>query len=416
MSAPSSSGGGYLAENIVQFCRILRRAGLPIGPGQSLRALEAVEALGVGTRQDLYWSLHAALITRKDQREIFDQAFHMFWRRPDYLKRAMSLFMPTIDAPEEAPPEKKDLARRLQDAVRQEGGFDSRQPKENKEPPPEIEFDAAFTVSDRERLRTLDFEQMNGSELEEVKRAIARLRLPVPNVRTRRFRFDPTGPRPDLRRSLKNSVRTGGDTIDIARRSVRRRPSPLVVLCDISGSMSRYSRMLLHLLHAIQRDGDRVSSFLFGTRLTNISRELRDKDVDVALAKVSEAVPDWSGGTRIGEALRLFNRNWSRRVLAQGAVVLLISDGLERDGTDLLAKEAERLGKSCRRLIWLNPLLRFDAYSPQAKGARALMPHVDEFRAAHNLASLTDLVTALDADQAIPRAAMARWRRKAAAA
>jgi len=403
-------GGGHLADNVVQFCRTLRRAGLPIGPGQSLAALEAVETVNLGTREDLYWSLHAALITRHDQRELFDQAFHMFWRRPDFLKRAMGLFMPTIDGADPKEPEKKEVARRLQDALRQEGGFEGHRQRDQ-DKPPEIEFDAAFTVSDRERLRTIDFEQMTGAELEEVKRAIARLRLPVPQVRTRRFQPSPMGEALDLRQTLRRSARNGGDTLDLARKRNRKRPAPLVVLCDVSGSMSRYSRMVLHLLHAIHRDGDRVSSFLFGTRLTNISRALKDRDVDVALANVAELVPDWSGGTRIGEALRTFNRVWSRRVLAQGAVVLFISDGLERDDTQLLSQEAERLGKSCRRFI---PLLRFDGYQPHAKGARALMPHIDEFRASHNLASLTDLVAALDADSPLRDGGIRYWRQLAA--
>lgn len=407
--------GGMLTDNVMRFCRLLRAAGMPIGPGQTLQALEAVRTVGIGTREDLYWTLHASLITRHDQVALFDQAFHMVWRRPDFLRRAMSLFLPQIDEAEPPPPQKKDAQRRLEEAWAREGGTKEKQPPPS-EDPPEIEFDAAFTASDRERLHQLDFEQMSLDELAEAKRALAHLRLPVPNVATRRFRADAAGPRIDLKRTLRRSVRQGGESIDLARRRVRRRPAPLVVLCDISGSMSRYSRMALHLLHAIHQDGDRVASFLFGTKLTNITRQLRDRDVDTALAQVADSVTDWSGGTRIGACLTDFNRVWSRRVLAQGAVVLLITDGLERESTDRLELEAARLSRSCRKLIWLNPLLRFDGYAPQAKGAQALMPHVHEFRAAHNLASLTALVQALDLGATVPRRDMARWRSLARAA
>ena len=194
---------------------------------------------------------------------------------------------------------------------------------------------------------------------------------------------------------MRAALRSGRDVIPLKWKSRRRRHPPLVVLCDISGSMSRYARMLLHFLHAITNDRDRVHSFLFGTRLSNITRHLRNKDVDLALEKVSKQVLDWSGGTRIGACLQDFNVTWSRRVLGQGAIVLLISDGLDRDDASGLSREMERLHKSCRRLIWLNPLLRYDGYEPKSQGAKAMMPHVDEFRPVHNLASLAELTAVL---------------------
>ncbi len=190
---------------------------------------------------------------------------------------------------------------------------------------------------------------------------------------------------------MRAALRSGHDVIPLKWKKRRRRHPPLVILCDISGSMSRYSRMLLHFLHAVTNDRDRVHSFLFGTRLTNVTRYLRYKDVDVAVEKVAANVVDWSGGTRIGACLRDFNGAWSRRVLGQGAVVLLISDGLDRDNAQGLEREVERLHKSCRRLIWLNPLLRYEGYEPRSLGARAIMPHVDEFRPVHNLNSLAQL-------------------------
>jgi uncharacterized protein with von Willebrand factor type A (vWA) domain len=211
---------------------------------------------------------------------------------------------------------------------------------------------------------------------------------------TRRFRPDPLGARIDMRATLRAALRSA-DSIPLRRRSARRRHPPLVILCDISGSMSRYSRLILHFMHAVTNDRDRVHTFLFGTRLTNITRQLRHRDIDVALEKVGASVEDWSGGTRIGRCLAEFNNQWSRRVLGQGAVVLFISDGLDRDGGEGLAKEMERLHKSCRRLIWLNPLLRYEAYEPRSLGARSIMPHVDEFRPVHNLESLADLTRVL---------------------
>ena len=212
---------------------------------------------------------------------------------------------------------------------------------------------------------------------------------------TRRFRPDPTGPRFDLRDTIRRSLHEGGEILTLARRRRMTRPPPLVALCDISGSMSRYAQVLLHFLHAVTNDRDRVHSFLFGTRLTNVTRQLRNRDAEVAFEMLSHLVPDWSGGTRIGEALEGFNQHWSRRVLGQGAVVLLITDGLDRDGAKGLAEATERLRKSCRRLIWLNPLLRYAQFQPKSQGIRAMLPHVDEFRPVHNLASLRDLVATL---------------------
>jgi hypothetical protein len=263
------------------------------------------------------------------------------------------------------------------------------------EPEEEVELDAVLTYSAREQLQAKDFEQMSADELARARRELARLRLPIMDVPTRRFAPDPRGSRVDLRRTLRDSLRGGGHGIDLARKERRRRRPPLVVLCDISGSMARYSRMLLTFMHTVTNDRDRVHSLLFGTRLTNVTRHLRHRDIDLALAKVGAMVQDWAGGTRIGHCLSEFNRVWSRRVLGQGAVVLLISDGLDRDAGEGLAAEMERLHKSCRRLIWLNPLLRYDRYAPITSGAKAMIRHVDDFRTVHNLESLRELTDVL---------------------
>lgn len=379
-----------LSQNILHFARVLRRAGLPVGPGQTMDAIAAVKAAGIGDREDFYWVLHAIFVHRRDQREIFDQAFHVFWRNPKLLNRIMGLLLPTFK--EEPKAEDEELAPRIADAMAGE------KPRQAPETPDmeEVTVDASLTMSEREILQGKDFERMTAAEIAEAKQLIRRFRLDIMDVPTRRHRPDPSGARVDLRATLRASLRNAG-AIPLKLKSPKRRHPPLVVLCDISGSMSRYSRLFLHFLHAVTSDRDRVHTFLFGTRLTNITRDLKQRDVDVSLDRVARHVQDWSGGTRIGPSLAEFNRRWGRRVLGQGAIVLLITDGLDRDAIDILEGEMERLHKSCRRLIWLNPLLRFEAYQPISQGPRVMIRHVDDFRAIHNLDSMQSLTEALSA-------------------
>ena len=398
---PPAGGPGKLAENVMHFARVLRSAGLPVGPGKVLDALAALEIAGVERREDFYWTLAAVFVDRREQFEIFDQAFHIFWRDPKLLERVMSLFLPQVHG--RVQDEQPEMSNRLAEAL-----LPKDKPGESPEAPQEIELDATFTVSDREVLQRADFESMTNEELAQAKKLIANLRLPIPEVRTRRFVSDARGRRVDLRATLRASLRTGADIIPLRRRSPESRHPPLVVLCDISGSMSRYSRMFLHFLHAITNDRDRVHTFVFGTRLTNITRHLRHRDVDVALAGVSAAVADWSGGTRIGSSIKEFNLRWSRRVLGQNAVLLLITDGLDRDLGKDLGPEMERLHKSCRKLIWLNPLLRYEGFEPRPLGVRVMLPHVDAFLPAHNIDSLIALGRALSAGRAESGAAPAR--------
>jgi uncharacterized protein with von Willebrand factor type A (vWA) domain len=384
-------GDGRFAENIMHFGRVLRAAGLPIGPGRVIDAIRAVETAGIRRRDDFYWTLHAVFVNRRDQQDLFDQAFHIFWRNPKILEKMLGMLLPSFEVgPDE---EEQKRSKRLADALFPDAGKGHDKPDDRE--PNEVELEATFTFSDRELLQSKDFESMSAEEVDAAKRAIGRMRLPIVQVPTRRFHAAPHGSRVDMRATLRASLRTGGATIPLRRRAVVKRHPPLVILCDISGSMSRYSRLFLHFVHAITNDRDRVHTFLFGTRLTNITRYLRQKDVDVAMSRIGEAVEDWSGGTRIGATLQEFNTRWSRRVLGQGALVLFISDGLDRDAGVGLAQEIERLHKSCRRLIWLNPLLRWDGFEPKSIGIRTILPHVDEFRPVHNLASLSDLADAL---------------------
>ena len=380
---------GRLGVNLMYFARTLRAAGLPIGSGAVLDALRAVEATGVARRDDFYWALHAVFVRRAEQRPLFDEAFHVFWRNPKLLERVTSLLLPTVHVPPKG--DAKPLSRRLSEALFA-GAERNARTRETEE---DIELDATLTWSDREVLRARDFEQMSAAELAAAKAAIARLRLAIPPAPTRRYRPHARGALVDMRTTFRRSLRLGSGAVMLARRRRRRKPAPIVVLCDISGSMSRYSRVLLHFAHALARDRTRVSSFVFGTRLTNITRQLRDRDVDAALERASAEVADWDGGTRIGHCLDAFNREWSRRVCGQGAVVLFITDGLDRDVGEGLPPQVERLRKSCRRLVWLNPLLRYERFEPKAAGMRALLPHVDELRPVHNLESLEDLCKAL---------------------
>jgi uncharacterized protein with von Willebrand factor type A (vWA) domain len=381
---------GRLLANLMHFARTLRAAGLPVGPGKVIDAVEAVRTVGITDRRDFYWTLHAVFVNRPDQRLIFDQAFHVFWRNPDLLKKMMALVLPEMRVPGEED-RGAEMARRLAEALHPNRDEPAGEPEEV-----DTEIDAVMTFSDREQLRGMDFEKMSLEELARAKAAISRLRLPVQDIPTRRFAPDRHRARADLRATLRAALRSGG-LIELKRKSPRRRPPPLVVLCDISGSMSRYSRIFLHFMHTVTNDRDRVYTFVFGTRLTNITRYLRFRDVDLALDRVGEAVADWSGGTRIGHSIAEFNRLWSRRLLGQGAIVMLITDGLDRDAGTGLAREMDRLHRSCRRLIWLNPLLRYEGFEPRSLGMRAMMPYVDEFRPVHNLASLEDLIGALSA-------------------
>ena len=374
----------------MHFARVLREAGIPVGPGTVLDALDAAQCGSLRTRDDFYWTLHAVFVKRRDQRELFDQAFHVFWKKPKMLEQLMQLFFTSVarDVGDKA---KQAGFRRLAEAMfdKHDAQNTQRQRKDD------IEVDATFTASADEVLRAKDFEQMTVAEQAQARQAIAKLRLDRREVMTRRYERALKGPAIDMGRTMRGSLRAGGHFIDLERRERQWHEPPLVVLCDISGSCSTYSRMFLHFLHALTNDRDRVSVFLFGTRLTNITRELKRRDIDEAMAKVSGAVKDWSGGTRIGTSLKEFNYKWARRVLTQGAHVLLMTDGLDREDTSLLEHEMQRLRRQSKRITWLNPLLRFAGFKALASGIRAMMPHVDEFRPVHSLDSLGDLAAAL---------------------
>jgi len=385
-----SPESGRLAENIVYFARALRRAGLPVGPASVIDAIRAVEVAGVATRADFYWALHSIFVTRREHRVVFDEAFRLFWRSRRNLEQLLANFLETDYEPQEVEKE-RPAAARVAEAMFPD--LEAR-PRPSKE---EEEIESRLLVSDEELLQHRDFAQMSAAEVAEAKRQIEAMRLPEDKVKARRLVAAPTAGMIDARRTLRASLRTGGKMILLRHRRPAEINPPIVILADISGSMGEYTRIFLHFMHALGERRRRVHSFLFGTRLTNVSRQLRLKDPDEALAACSELVPDWSGGTRIATALHAFNRLWGRRVLGQGAIVLLFTDGLERDTDEDLGREMDRLHRSCRRLIWLNPLLRYGGFEAKARGIRAMLPHVDEFRPVHSLAAIADLCEALSA-------------------
>jgi len=405
LRANAASHTGALANNVVHFVRLMRAAGVRAGTASTLNALALVEAAGIERRADIRAALRSTLISRPEHRELFDIAFDLFWKDPQIQEKMLSALLPTVQGRGQTPPPPPP-PQRLTDAFAPDAP--RLDPKRLPNQQDEVNFDATLTFSASEKLQRMDFEQMNAAEWEAARKAAASLALPMRPLRTRRSAPARQG-RIDLRACLQQSRKTGGEIIGIERTQPGERPPKLVVLCDISGSMHRYTRMFLHFVHALanatgasSRGGrpQKLEVFLFGTRLTHVTRHLRGQDVDVALARVAAAAPDWSGGTRIGACLHEFNLRWARRVLGYGVQVLLLTDGLDREDTTLLTKAADRLGKSCRNLIWLNPLLRYDGFEPRAAGVRALLPHVDTFVPVHNLNSIADLAKSLGGGKA----------------
>lgn len=390
---------GKLAHNITHFARALRNAGLPVGPGRVIDAIRAVEAAGFTEKNDFYWTLEACFVSRPEHRAVFGQVFRLYWRDPRYLEHMMSMMLPSVRGVQEerkAKAGEKRAAEALLDD--QNVPMPKKEDEEDENEEALIDIDASKTISTEEKLRTLDFEQMSTAEMAEAKRILARMTLPVRPIKSRRT-VAGRGDLADWRATMRKALRQGGEVMAFETKKRRERYPNLVVICDISGSMSQYSRAVLHFLHAVSnakgQGWAKVHAFTFGTRLTNITRHLRQRDVDAALAAAGAEAQDWEGGTRIGECIDRFNRDWSRRVLGQGAVVILITDGLDRDPEGGLGKAMERLSLTSRQLIWLNPLLRWEGFAPKARGIKEMLPHVTSFRAGHNIASLQGLSEAI---------------------
>ncbi len=390
------------AENIVHFARVLRTAGMPIGPDRVLAAMAAVEQVGLNRRDDVHAALSAVMLDRHEQQTLFDAAFDAFWRDPKLLEQLMYLLLPKISGRGDKPTPPR--ANRLAEALAA--------PKPAAPPNPansaaqeELRFDTTFTFSDRERLQQADFESMTTAEFEIAKKLAEQLPLPVDPVRRRRHEAARRGTL-DLRMTMQRMARSP-QTLTPAFTRARREWPTLVVLLDISGSMERYARLLLHYVHGLTRRYLKVHTLVFGTRLTNITRSLKHRDPDVALQRADAQVHDWKGGTRIATCLDEFNHVWARRLLGSNAAVLLMTDGLDRDEHGDLGRAAAQLRRHAAQIVWLNPLLRFDGFEPRAAGVRALLPNVDRFLPVHNLASLADLGKALRARAVAPSSLLA---------
>ena len=405
----NTGSGEKLSDNVLYFARVLRSAGIPIGSGRILEAIEAINKIGLADKSIFYWALHSVFVHKNEHREIFDQTFKIFWKNPRLLEKMMQLALPRLNT---GTPETSDadINRRVQEAFNKDNISEDNYVDASTED--ELEFDAVMTYSESELLQGMDFEQMSSDEINKAKKVIAQMNLSIPQVKSRRFKSSSLRRKIDLRQSLKGANKFCGEYIPLRYKSRKDKNPPIIAICDVSGSMSRYSRMLLHFMHVLTTLRNDVHTFLFGTRLTNVTRFLRFKDVDEALAATSSAVEDWSGGTRIGDCLKEFNFNWSRRVLGPGAIVLFITDGLDRGGGIGLSKQIKLIQKSSKRLIWLNPLLRYEEFAPKPTGVKAILPYVDEFRPIHSLESMDQLVDALSETNLQSRFNMAPWLEK----
>lgn len=376
-----------LLPNLLHFTRLLGALGLDVRAGRTIDVVEAIGHVGVERKRDFYHALRCLLVHRPQDLPVFDEAFRVFWRRPPGERTTNDLRAlgekrrsgrPTVETP----------------ASEREGEGDG----SPKRPSPTIEVDevAPLSYSTQEALRTKDFAQFTDEELGQARRMMAELRWDMGTRRTRRWRSG-RGPVPDLRRLLQVNRGRGDELVDIPTRRRREKRRPLVLLCDVSGSMERYTRMLLHFLHCVAGRADQTEVFLFATRLTRITRELQRRTVDQIVPRLPGRIPDFAGGTRIGETLSRFNRRWGRRVLGHGAVVLLISDGWDRGEPHVLATEMARLQRTAYRVIWLNPLLGSPDYLPLTRGMQAALPFIDDFLPVHNLVSLETLAQHLNA-------------------
>ena len=383
-SAAATNGGGHLLHNLLLFGRVLRGLGLDVHSGRMVDVVHALDVVGVRRKRDFRQTLRTMLVHRHRDLVLFDEAFDVFWRPPKDDLTTLDLRsigeQRRFRQPQPAPPSAGDGAG---DDGEGEGGLGER-------------VDLTRTYSAREVLRQKDFADFTATEIEAARRMMDELQWQLGDRRSRRW-VAGRGPAIDLRRAARRNLRYGGEMLDLPLLKRKQKARSLVLLCDVSGSMERYTRMLLHFIHSIADNWDRVESFLFATRLTRVTDRLSRRGIDDAVTGVARAVPDWAGGTRIGESLRTFNYHWSRRTLGWGSVVLVISDGWDRGDPEVLGRETARLQRSSYRLVWLNPLLGSEAYAPLTRGIQAALPFVDDHLPVHNLASLQDLAEHLNA-------------------
>ena len=376
--------GGHILPNLLRFAEVLRRLGLDAGPASVLDMVLATEHVHIGRRAEFYQAARSIFVHRRQDLPVFDEAFNVFWRKPNTARSGMDLH---------SMGEQRRFRRPQVSAGRDEPMDDTLALGGDADNDSVSLIDMTQTYSAREVLRQKDFAQFSGQEVAEARRMMAALRWDLGQRRTRRM-VPGDGSGIDVRRTLRRSLQYGGEMLELAERGPKSRPRSLTLICDVSGSMERYTRMLLHFIHTIAA-GQPLEAFLFATRLTRITRQLRYRSIDQAITEVSRAVPDWAGGTRIGDAVKAFNYQWLRRTLRGQAIVLIISDGWDRGEPELLARETSRLQRSCHRLIWLNPLLGSPDYQPLTQGMQAALPYVDDFLPVHNMNSLQALANHL---------------------
>lgn len=400
---PATEAPPMLARNVVHFVRVLRGAGLPMSSAQAVDALEALCLIDLTRRDDVRSALAALFTSAADERDLFYAAFDLFWRDPDWEGKLRALLLPKVQGGVPPPRRNNRLADAL--AARTSAARGAHKPQQYEE----HELRAHATFSAEERLRHRDFDTLTADEWRTLRHLIRARRLPLATERTRRLKAASHGTHADLRASARHAVRAGGDwTVWKYRAPVERKP-PLVLLLDISGSMSSYSRAVLYFCHALLHSRERLQVFLFGTRLTLATRALRERDPDIALAQLCAQVADWSGGTRIGATLGEFNRRWARRMLSGRATVLIVTDGLDHEATETLAAEMARLHRFAHRVVWLNPLLRYSGFTPKARGVQAMLPHVDAHYPVHDLESLEAFGRSLSEAPMTSRQGGTRW-------
>ena len=383
MTPASDPGSPIFARNVVHFVRMLRSAGLAMSPAQAVDALKALHFIDLARRDDVRATLAALLVSAPNERDLFNAAFDLFWRDPDWEGKMRALLLPKATGG--MPPPRRN--NRLAGAFAAHSPLQRRQ-SEQTEHKDRRELHAYATFSAEERLRHRDFDTLTAEEWRMLRYLIRAKHLPLATEPTRRLKAASHGEHVDLRTSARHAVRTGGEWTIWKYRAIVARKPPLVLLLDISGSMTSYSRAVLYFCHALLQSRERLQVFLFGTRFTNATRVLKERDPDVAIAAIADQVVDWSGGTRIGAALHEFNRRWARRALSGRAIVLLVTDGLDQEASDVLETEMARLRRFAHRIVWLNPLLRFSEFSPKARGVQVMLPFVDAHKPVHNLDSL----------------------------
>jgi uncharacterized protein with von Willebrand factor type A (vWA) domain len=371
-------------DNLIRFIRLLRKSGINIGTESSINLLKALKSIKIGTRDEFYWTLHSTLINKNEDKELFDQCFYLFWQNPKIMEQIFNLLLPQIGK-QSAPKNQKKRLKRIEDNISKKiSDIDIK--KRNAR-----QFDSKMSWSDKTIIKSKDFDMMSLDEINSAQKEIKKLLLNFKNYKSRRWKKKEIGSRISQKDTLKKSIRSNA-LINLIYKSQIKKYKPLVVLIDVSGSMESYSRIMLffsHLLINIHKD---VEVFIFGTKLTRITKFLQNNDIDFALNKIGNLITDWSGGTKIASSLAEFNQNWSRRILAQNQTLLLISDGLDRDKEKNLEFEIKRLSLFSSKIIWLNPLLRFSQFQPKVKSIKIILKYVNDFIPIHNVNSIESLI------------------------